>query len=662
MLKKIARSINPASLDLYGTKPTILVQGESISYSGVGIFSSFLVFGFVIWAAYINAAELFQKKSPTLTTANLPSSTINEPIELTPDIFDFSFGMVNLGDSTFYIDSSIYTVQALFYPDASDKNNKVVLDIEECQPSYLKHTTKIKGTLYCLKRTQSQIESINVLTKQDAYVSINFFKCQANCHPLIDDILKISFCGRLYSDWKIDPFNYKNPLQRYYKADWNGIVLDQTKATYLYLTRTEFTSDNGWLTSSTKTEKIVSVEKIETDSGDVAYGGVLYRLLIATSGNKNVYFRSYIKIQDVLAQTGSLCSGFIFLLGILVYPYSNLKMYEGLVNKAFHVKTNSPDAPEATSPLEYGDDLSVNRKLESSTNRINDLTYMDQSRIDDTNRNSHRRLDENADASELKAYDLTIQNITQDKIDYIPEFPAQTREIELQQRRLQPHIARGTQDNLPSLRETINNAVEIPGMDNNILPKKILADVEVNEKPNEQSITGSNQQVGETRRLFGCFRSRKKSRVTPASTNKRQSPLRIGYFEFLLSFFRKKPKIEAIEKGSKQIMLKLDFLLLFRKLNEIDRLKMCLMTRDQQLLFNSIQRPILDIPAQGKRKKKQQDEEEESKSDEESWPDLSELREAYLNLKRTGCRTTLDRNLVHGYEKNRDAIEMMARR
>ena len=709
MLKKISRSINPASLDLYGTKPNLLVQGESISYSGVGIFSSFLVLGFVIWASYINASELFKKETPNLTTANLPSSTINEPIELTPENFDFAFGMVNIGDNTFYIDKTIYTAEAVFYPVASDKHNFIMLDIEECEPSYLNAVSNIKGILFCLKKTQSKLSSINLLTKQDAYVSINFHKCQTGCSPLMNNILEMSFCGRLYSDWKINPFNYEQPLERYYKGDWSGLVLGQTKATYLYLTRTEFKSDNGWLTSNTKTTNIVSVEKIESDSGDLSIDSVLYRLMIATSGNKNIYLRNYIKIQDVLAQIGSLCSGFIFLLGILVYPYSNLKMYEGLVNKAFYVKTSSHDGTEEPSPLEFGD-LSLNKKLESSTNRINDLTNMDQSRIGDND--SQRRLYDNVDASEIKGNDLTVHNISQDKIDYISELPTRTKEIELSQRRLQPQPTPGVQDN-PSLlreatnaielpgqkadaplkkilvydlmhmdepkiddnnsrpihaentdaREKTNNAIELSSMKDDIPPKKTLpADVEVDKRANEQSITDTNQQAGEKRRFFGCLRSKTKSRVVPVPTRKKQSPLRIGYFEFLLSFFRKKPKMKAIEKGSRQIMLKLDFLLIFKKLHEIDRLKMCLMTPDQRLLFESIQKPILELAVEGKRKKKKHhDDGEESETDEERWPTLSELREAYLNLKRAGCMTTLDRNLVFNYEKNRDAIEAMAR-
>ena len=109
MLKKISNSINPASLDLYGTKPAIHIQGDSKSYSGVGILSSFCVFAFVIWATYINAAELFQKKSPSLTTSSLPSSTINEPMELKPEIFEITFGMINIFYNTFTL-SQGYTV------------------------------------------------------------------------------------------------------------------------------------------------------------------------------------------------------------------------------------------------------------------------------------------------------------------------------------------------------------------------------------------------------------------------------------------------------------------------------------------------------------------------------------------------------------------------
>ena len=193
---------------------------------------------------------------------------------------------------------------------------------------------------------------------------------------MIDSALKDSYAGRAFSDWKIDPFNYKEPLQRYHKADWNGIVLSQTKATYIYLTTTEFTSDSGWILPNQQTQNIVAVEKIESDSEDITYDRTFHRLITATSGNKNIYSRSYIKIQDVLAQIGSLCSGFIFLLGIWVYPYSNPKMNETLFNQAFHVNIKNSEAPGPANPIEYGDDLSLHKRFESSSNQIHDMSYI----------------------------------------------------------------------------------------------------------------------------------------------------------------------------------------------------------------------------------------------------------------------------------------------
>ena len=172
-----------------------------------------------------------------------------------------------------------------------------------------------------------------------------------------------------------------------------------------------------------------------------------------------------------------------------------------------------------------------------------------------------------------------------------------------------------------------------------------------------------NSQTGGTSRVFSCLKSRRNQKVGPASAQERANNLRINYWEFLLSYFRKKPKVKAIEKGSKQIMLKLDFLLIFKKLTELERLKRRLMTRDQQILFNSIQKPILNISLEDrKNRKKAEGHEEDSEEDEESCLTLSELKEAYQNLKKEGCRTILDRNLVSNYERNRDAIEAMTKR
>ena len=215
------------------------------------------------------------------------------------------------------------------------------------------------------------------------------------------------------------------------------------------------------------------------------------------------------------------------------------------------------------------------------------------------------------------------------------------------------------------LQEPPLEALDLNTMNDDISPQKPPIDTEANKPSDNFDTTTPTTQTGVIGRALSCLKSRRKRKVGPGIAQKRKNGLRINYCEFLLSCFRKKPKVKAIEKGSRQIMLKLDFLLIFKRLTELERLKRCLMTQDQQILFHSIQKPILNVSLEDKKKRKKakgDEGEEDSELDEESCSTLSELKEAYLNLRKGGCRTIIDRNLVFNYERNRDAIEAMTKR
>jgi len=69
-------------------------------------------------------------------------------------------------------------------------------------------------------------------------------------------------------------------------------------------------------------------------------------LEIRVSPVTQVYARSYIKIQDIVARANGLTSIALIILLIFVSPYSNLKFYESLINDLFDVKTFKDKDPQ----------------------------------------------------------------------------------------------------------------------------------------------------------------------------------------------------------------------------------------------------------------------------------------------------------------------------
>ena len=88
------------------------------------------------------------------------------------------------------------------------------------------------------------------------------------------------------------------------------------------------------------------------------------------------------------------------------------------------------------------------------------------------------------------------------------------------------------------------------------------------------------------------------------------------------------------------------------------------MTDDQRILFDSLSKPTLSLSMQEDDidKKMQEEERDGWTWGEKNRPNVLRLRDAYSNLKRRGCQTTLDQNLVLDYERNRERVEMMFRK
>jgi len=69
--------------------------------------------------------------------------------------------------------------------------------------------------------------------------------------------------------------------------------------------------------------------------------GELFSLFIGSSGDKQVYHRSYIKIADIFAQVEGIASAVLVVLIILIYPYLKIKYYEDIFNSLYDYDDNT---------------------------------------------------------------------------------------------------------------------------------------------------------------------------------------------------------------------------------------------------------------------------------------------------------------------------------
>mmetsp|Transcript_31423 Transcript_31423/g.28600 ORF Transcript_31423/g.28600 Transcript_31423/m.28600 type:complete len:115 (+) Transcript_31423:244-588(+) len=93
-----------------------------------------------------------------------------------------------------------------------------------------------------------------------------------------------------------------------------------------------YETDSGWLTSSISTEVTAAVGKQDLDTGkDPSVGGE-FSVLLTLTGRQVKYQRSYMKIQELLANITGLISTIMTIVLILNTPYATHKYYENITN------------------------------------------------------------------------------------------------------------------------------------------------------------------------------------------------------------------------------------------------------------------------------------------------------------------------------------------
>lgn len=148
-----------------------------------------------------------------------------------------------------------------------------------------------------------------------------------------------------------------------------------------------------------------------------------------------------------------------------------------------------------------------------------------------------------------------------------------------------------------------------------------------------------------------------------SSQNARQHPhpephskLNISCFEFIRSYWRAEPQVKLLSQAAEEIEGSVDHIVVIQKLLEIEKLKMCLLTEDQRILFNNLGKPTLCLAEEQKKKN------EKVKKEKESVPAIYERsreedktktpHQVYTDLKVKEGQSELDKQLLLLYEKS----------
>ncbi|EGR30575.1 hypothetical protein IMG5_129090, partial [Ichthyophthirius multifiliis] len=371
------------SQDKFGTNIVFSFKKNSQHNTLFGGIFSILINATYIFVTYFFAQELWDKKQPNTV---ISEEVILQPerFNITKESYTIAFGIQDR-DWNHFVDESIYKIEAIQNTMIKKINpktgiseqewNSYSLDARKCTDQD-KNNFKVSGTqeyfknlagienMYCLN--MDKYIYIEGDFQADAFATLEFSikicnqndtsqKCSSQ--QKIDQLLEYSVFAAYFTDKIINPTNLYQPFTNIAKDMFWPISNKIGKEITIYMRNYYIESDIGVISSDVivqqnalfqyQTEQTLFKGKLE---------GEFVRFVIRfEKGKQSRYYRSYKKIQDVLANVSGVTDLLMVIGAIICIPFSQLDLNKELVNEVYSFeKTNEELQNEQSQQQQMG--------------------------------------------------------------------------------------------------------------------------------------------------------------------------------------------------------------------------------------------------------------------------------------------------------------------
>ena len=307
------------TLDYFALRPHLYFNGKYYYSTILGsILSLLILIGILIFLVYYLLIVFYRKETKLITT------TFNDEdpqlIHLKKDNFALTISLQDVFYNNF-INESIYTLTAkkikvILNDNGTTTTSSSKINVIKCSefkfqtiPDYFEKLPLEK--LYCLNESEIEIQG-QFMQPIWQYITFEFSKCNNEtsnvvCAPekTIDEKLSGGFIGMFITDFSIVTNNFSHPFYIYGRNVYNGFSEFYYIDLWIYLKPIEIITDDGILLKNIKKQHFFAYD---TMKHDVYFkeGNVFATVTIRDSPKREVYERSYTKIQDVGAIIGGI--------------------------------------------------------------------------------------------------------------------------------------------------------------------------------------------------------------------------------------------------------------------------------------------------------------------------------------------------------------------
>ena len=319
-------------LDLLGKTQNLTISKRDTYPTYLGSIISIIIIIILAYFLFYFGLEIINKDKLNLVTTVY---NIDDPPKtfLNDSVVAFTLAIEN-PDYSVYINESIYTLQSTMHTITIDDmgNSKEVLTpipMVRCSeytfkviPEYFK--LQDLDNLYCIKSTEDIFLQGEYGKAAWSYINFEFSRCvnktennnMCKSEEEINSRLTGGYLGMFISDLSIIPNNYEHPSNIYGKNLFTSFSSKQYTDAWLTLKVIEVNTDYGLVINGIKTEKFIAYNSLVTTS-DYREGAIFLTLNLRMSQTKEIYDRSYDKLQSVAAELGGIMK-FCFVCGEMV--------------------------------------------------------------------------------------------------------------------------------------------------------------------------------------------------------------------------------------------------------------------------------------------------------------------------------------------------------
>lgn len=158
----------------------------------------------------------------------------------------------------------------------------------------------------------------------------------------IDEILRGTFFSFVHTEITIDPTDYEKAIQVYNGDSYTTVSNRFFKEMHHYFKLVDVITDSGIIFTSLESKTFIQTDNIkEMTDFRKADNFLSYSLKISTK--KEIYKRSYIKLQAIAAELGGIIKSLTVICYIILYFYSKIRFYEYISDYFFDVRSNISD-------------------------------------------------------------------------------------------------------------------------------------------------------------------------------------------------------------------------------------------------------------------------------------------------------------------------------